>query len=130
MKKSLPLIQKSGIKVIGDISCDINGSIEITKEATMPDKACYTYFAENDSFVDGIKDNGITVMAIDNLPCEFSREASNSFSCELKGFVTDIITADFREDYHEIKLPYEIKKATILYNGCLTDEYEYMNQFL
>ena len=130
LKKSLPLIQKSGIKVIGDISCDINGSIEITKEGTMPDKACYTYDAENDSFVDGIKDNGITVMAIDNLPCEFSREASSSFSGELKSFVSDIITADFREDYNEIKLPYEIKKAIILYNGRLTEEYEYMNQFL
>jgi saccharopine dehydrogenase (NAD+, L-lysine-forming) len=126
----LPLIQKSGIKVIGDISCDINGSIEITKEGTMPDKACYTYDAENDSFVDGIKDNGITVMAIDNLPCEFAREASSSFSGELKSFVSDIIAADFREDYNEIKLPHEIKKAIILYNGRLTEEYEYMNQFL
>jgi hypothetical protein len=44
--------------------------------------------------------------------------------------VSDIITADFREDYNEIKLPYEIKKAIILYNGCLTKEYEYLNQFL
>lgn len=130
LKKSLHLIRKSGIKVIGDISCDINGSIEITREATVPDRACYTYDAQNDSFVDGIKDDGITVMAIDNLPCEFSREASNSFSSELKGFVSDIITADFREDYHKIKLPYEIKKAVILYNGFLTEEYEYMNQYL
>ncbi len=116
--------------MIGDISCDINGSIEITKEGTMPDKACYTYDAENDNFVDGIKDYGITVMSIDNLPCEFSREASSSFSGELKSFVSDIVTADFRVDYNEIKLPYEIKKAIILYNGRLTEEYEYMNQFL
>jgi hypothetical protein len=44
--------------------------------------------------------------------------------------VSDIIAADFKEDYNEINLPYEIKKAVILYNGRLTEEYEYMSQFL
>jgi len=122
--------ENTGIEVIGDISCDINGSIEITRESTMPDNACYTYYAEDESFVDGIQKNGVTVMAIDNLPCEFSRDASSSFSGELKGFVNDIATADFSEDYSDINLSYEIKKGVILYNGRLTEEYEYMNQFL
>ncbi len=130
LKNNLHLIEKSGIKVIGDISCDINGSVEITSKSTMPDKACYTYFPENDGFVDGIQDAGITVMAIDNLPCEFPREASNEFSQELKTFVNGIVSADFTADFNEIELPYEIKKATILYNGSLTGEYEYMDEFV
>ncbi len=130
LKKSADLIQDCGIQVIGDISCDINGSIEITKESTMPDNACYTYHAESDSFDNGIGDKGITVMAIDNLPCEFSRDASSSFSQELLGFVNDICAADFSEDFSEIKLPYEIKKATLLYNGRLTEKYEYIMNFL
>jgi len=130
LKKIVHTIEESGIQIIGDITCDINGSVEITQESTMPDKACYTYYAENDSFEDGIQGTGITVMAIDNLPCEFPREASNEFSKELKTFVNGIVTADFTADFNEVKLPYEIKKATILYNGCLTEKYEYMNEFI
>jgi len=130
LKNNLHLIEKTGIKVIGDISCDINGSIEITRESTMPDKACYTYYAESNSFAEGIEDRGITVMAIDNLPCEFPREASSEFSKELKTFVNGIVSADFKADYNEIKLPYEIKKAAILYHGCLTGKYEYMGEFV
>ena len=130
LKKNIHSIEKSGIQVIGDITCDINGSIEITQKSTMPDKACYTYYADNDSFVDGIQDTGITVMAIDNLPCEFPREASNDFSKELKNFVNGVVTSDFKADYNEIELPFEIKKATILYNGCLTEKYKYMSEFI
>jgi len=130
LKKSINLIEKSGLKVIGDISCDINGSIEITRESTMPDKACYTYHADSDSYVDGIEDSGITVMAIDNLPCEFPREASAEFSRELKTFVDGIVTADFKADYNEIELPHEMKKAIILYNGRLTEKFAYMNEFI
>ena len=130
LKKNVHSIEKSGLQIIGDIACDINGSVEITKESTMPDKACYTYNAEDDSFVDGIQDTGITVMAIDNLPCEFPREASNEFSKELKNFVHGIVTADFNADFHAIELPYEIKKAAILYHGSLTEKHEYMGEFI
>ena len=130
LKNNSQQIEKSGAKVIGDITCDINGSVEITKESTMPDKACYTYFAENDSFEDGIQQTGITVMAIDNLPCEFPRDASTDFSQELKAFVDGIVRADFKADFNDIKLPYEIKKATVLYNGSLTEKFEYMNDFI
>ncbi len=129
LKKSINLIEKSGLKVIGDISCDINGSIEITRKSTMPDRACYTYYAENDSYVDGIQESGVTVMAIDNLPCEFPREASAEFSRELKTFVDGIVTADFKENYDEIELPHEVKKATILYNGRLTEKFKYMKEY-
>lgn len=119
-----------GLQVIGDISCDINGSVEITKESTMPDKACYTYHADIDSFVDGIDKDGITVMAIDNLPCEFPRDASSSFSNELKPLVNGTCLANYKSSYDDIVLPEEIKNATILYNGKLTNDYLYMKQFI
>ncbi len=130
LKKNLSVIEKSGLKTIGDITCDINGSVEITRESTMPDKACYTYYAESDSFVDGIQDSGITVMAIDNLPCEFPREASSEFSKELMVFVDGVVSADFKADFNVVELPSEIRKASILYNGCLTDQYEYLSEFV
>ena len=116
--------------MIGDISCDIEGSIEITKDATMPDNACFTYLPETDTFEDGITTAGITVMAIDNLPCEFSKESSMFFSKVLKGFAPDIVNADFSASFDDLKLPYAIKKALILHNGQFTPEYQYMKDFI
>lgn len=121
---------KSGLTVIGDISCDIEGSIEITKDATMPDNACFTYFPDTDNFKNGITKGGITVMAIDNLPCEFSKEASIFFSNVLKGYANDIVSADFSQPFDQLALPYSIKKALILHNGQLTDDYKYIKQYI
>ncbi len=119
-----------GLRVIGDISCDIEGSIEITKDSTKPDNACYTYSVENDKFEDGNLENGITIMAIDNLPCEFSREASSSFSGELKEYVEAIASADYNVSFQELQLPGEVKKAVILLKGELTPDYQYIAEFL
>lgn len=118
------------LKVVGDISCDINGSIEITHKATKPDNPCFTYFAENDRFEDGIQRNGVTVMAVDNLPCEFSRESSEYFSSVLKKFVNDIMQENFSRPFSELNLSYPLKKGLILLQGSFTDDYLYMKDFL
>ena len=118
------------LKVIGDISCDIEGSIEITHKVTYPDEACFTYSPENDDFRNGTPAAGISVMAVDNLPCEFSRESSAEFSQVLKGFVNDIVEADFTVEFNDLALPFPIKKALILHRGQLTPEYEYIREFL
>lgn len=116
--------------VVGDISCDIEGAIEITKDATMPDHACFTYFPDTGRFEDEICQTGVTVMAIDNLPCEFPKEASMFFSNILKAFVADIVRADFGKSFAELDLPQPIKKALILHKGNFTPDYEYMRQFI
>ncbi|OEU51137.1 MAG: hypothetical protein BA862_11700 [Desulfobulbaceae bacterium S3730MH12] len=121
---------ESKLSVIGDISCDIEGSIEITKAGTMPDNGCFTYFPEADAFKDGILQDGITVMAVDNLPCEFSKESSMFFSNVVKEFTNDIVCADFGKTFSELQLPSPIKKALILHNGQLTDDYTYLEEFI
>jgi len=118
------------LKVIGDITCDINGSIEITHKATMPDNPTYTYFAADDRYEDGAQRLGITVMAVDNLPCEFPGESSAEFSVVLKNFVNDIVTEDFNKGTDRLELPYPLKNALVLHKGKLTDDYLYMNKFI
>jgi alpha-aminoadipic semialdehyde synthase len=118
------------LRVIGDISCDIDGSIEFTYKATKPDNPAFTYFAGEDRFEDGTQRTGVTVMAVDNLPCEFSRESSGEFSEVLKNFVNDIVSEDFNRDFDRLEIPYPLKKALILKNGKLTEEYLYINEFL
>ncbi len=129
-KEYLATNQKLNLAVIGDISCDINGSIEITKDATMPDTPSFTYFPESDNFKDGVEGAGITVMSVDNLPCEFPKEASQDFSAILKEFIPDILSADFNTPYEELQLPGPIKKALILHDGKFTNDYTYMQKFL
>ncbi len=118
------------LQVIGDISCDIDGSIEITRKATKPDAACYTYFAASDRFEEGVQPLGVTVMAVDNLPCEFPRESSVEFSRVLRDFVPEITTADFKLSPENLRLPYPIQKALVLHHGNFGREYQYMKDFV
>ena len=130
LKDSAKLRSDMNLKVIGDISCDINGSIEITHKATLPDNPTFTYLAEKDGFEDGTLASGVTVMAVDNLTCEFSREASVEFSSVLKKFAKDILKTNYNQGFEQLELPYPIKKGLILHNGEFTDEYKYMSQYL
>jgi alpha-aminoadipic semialdehyde synthase len=116
--------------MIGDISCDINGSIEITNKVTEPGDAFYTYFPNDDDYKNGVEKNGITIMAVDNLPCEFPKESSAEFSSVLKNYVHEIANTDFNKTFDELTISFPIKKALILHRGELTKDYLYLNQFL
>ncbi len=72
------------LKVIGDISCDIEGAIESTVKPTYPDKPVYLFNPENGSIVDGFEGRGLAVMAVEILPTELPHEASRDFSRILK----------------------------------------------
>jgi len=130
LKNNTILKSNLNLKVIGDISCDINGSIEITYKSTKPDKPDFTYFAEQDKFEDGTQRKGVTVVAVDNLPCEFPIESSSAFSSVLKSFINDIVCTGFENDFEHLKLAFPIKKALILHKGELTKDYKYLNKFL
>jgi alpha-aminoadipic semialdehyde synthase len=118
------------LQVIGDISCDIDGSIEITHKSTKPDAAYYTYFAAEDRFADGVQPLGTTVMAVDNLPCEFPRESSIEFSQVLREFVPGIAAADFSGPTAALELPQPVHKALLLHRGEFTVDYAYMKDFV
>ncbi|MFX0138993.1 MAG: bifunctional lysine ketoglutarate reductase /saccharopine dehydrogenase family protein [Candidatus Hodarchaeota archaeon] len=118
------------LKVIGDISCDIEGSIEGTLDATKPDNPVFTYNPLTDSITLGFTSPGVQIMAVDNLPCELPREASTSFSETLKPYLPPIAQADFTVDFVNLNLPREIKNAVIVYKGDLTPNYKYLKEFL
>jgi alpha-aminoadipic semialdehyde synthase len=124
-----PEISKS-LFVIGDISCDIEGAIEITYKATQPDVPCFTFNPYENKYSDDVQKEGIVVMAVDNLPCEFSREASSEFSKVLKNFIPQMLQNHFDKEFSELNLPYPIKKAIILHKGKLTEEYKYIEKYL
>jgi alpha-aminoadipic semialdehyde synthase len=118
------------LTVIGDISCDVEGSVECTLKPTEIDDPIFVYDPETEQITMGHKGNGMLVMAVDILPAELPRDSSDGFADVLVNFVKPIADADFSEHFDDLDLPKPIKKALILHNGELTPEYKYMEEFL
>ncbi len=118
------------LKVIGDITCDINGSIESTIEATDSENPVYVYDPMTGRAVSGVKGNGPVVMAVYNLPAELPAEASRYFSSGLKRYVPEIAAMDLEKDFDQCGLSDVIKRATVVYRGRLTPNCEYLKKYL
>ncbi len=118
------------LMVVGDISCDIEGSVESTLKATEIGDPVYVYNPETDQIEMGAKGEGLMTMAVDILPAELPRDASNGFGDVLVNFVKPILTADFSLTFQELDLPRAIKKGLILHNGELTPDFEYLQPFV
>ena len=117
-------------KIIADISCDIEGAIEITCRCSDLNEPYYTYDIEQDSYENGIQPKGINILAVDNLPCEFPIDSSEEFSRQLEPFMKEILNCDFSRQFEELNLMPEIKNAIIVYKGKLTDNYKYLENYL
>jgi alpha-aminoadipic semialdehyde synthase len=118
------------LKVVGDITCDVGGSIECTVKATDPGNPVYVYEPESGAARDGVEGEGPVVMAVDILPAEIPRESSVDFSRVLKQFLPALAEADFSKGFAELGLPDELKRAVIVYKGELTPDYAYLNASL
>ncbi|KPK70144.1 hypothetical protein AMJ82_03915 [candidate division TA06 bacterium SM23_40] len=118
------------LRVIGDISCDIEGAIECTVKWTNPEKPIFVYNPFDGTTRDGHEGTGPVVLAVDNLPCEIPRESSIYFSNILKEFVPAIAAADPSVHFSDYRLPAEIKRAVIVYKGELTPDYRYIERYL
>jgi alpha-aminoadipic semialdehyde synthase len=132
-KNYLEKIYKQGnpkLTVIGDVTCDPNGSIECTHKGTEIEDPVFTYNPFSREPIMGFKGEGILVMAVDILPSELPRESSQTFSDALVSFIPQIAAANFNEPFENLNLPYPIKKALILHNGKLTPDYQYLKENL
>lgn len=111
------------IHVVADITCDIEGSIPSTKQPSTIEDPVYDYNPSNDRVEEAFTDEGnITVMAVDNLPCELPRNASEDFG---KEFMTHILPNLLGEDKDAI-----IERATITKGGQLTDKFAYLQDYV
>ncbi len=121
---------KPRLRVIGDISCDVEGAIECTVKATEPGDPIYVYDPVTGAATDGHEGPGIVIMAVEILPSELPREASTDFSHVLAPFVPAVARCDFSASFEDCDLPPEIKRAVIAYRGQLTPDYQYIQDFL
>jgi alanine dehydrogenase len=112
-----------GIKVIADITCDIEGSIPSTLKATTIDDPVYDYNPSENKTEPAFSDEAnLSVMAVDNLPCEVPRDASTSFGKQL---LENVLPEFFSNEHSQV-----IERATIVKEGNITKPYGYLEKWV
>ncbi len=110
------------IKVVADISCDIDGPVATTVQPSTIADPVYGYDPQTESVVDFLHPDAIAVMAVDNLPAELPRDASDGFG---EAFTKYVIPAFFNGDKDGI-----LERARMTANGKLTDRYSYLEDYV
>ncbi|MBR9859764.1 alanine dehydrogenase [bacterium] len=110
------------IKVIADITCDVEGSVPITMEATDIYHPTFGWSKSQQKQVEPFGEDTIDIMAVTNLPTELPVNASEEFGALLKKHVLPLIIEGDKDDI--------IKNATITEGGKLTNEYAYLQDFI
>ena len=110
------------IKLVADVSCDIDGPVASTIRPSTIANPIYGYNPQTESEVDFKDDDAIVVMAVDNLPCELPKDASEGFG-EL--FLEHVIPAFFNDDEDGI-----LARAKMTENGKLTARYSYLQDYI
>ena len=110
------------IRTVADISCDIDGPVASTIRCSSITDPIYGYNPKTESEDDFRKQDVITVMAVDNLPCELPKDASIGFGENLlENIIPNLIGSDLNN---------VIKRATICANGKIEKKYRYLESFV
>ena len=110
------------LRVVADISCDVNGPIACTLRSSTIEEPIYGYFPLENKEVDVFHPAAIVVMAVDNLPCEIPKDASEGFG---EQFMEHVIPAFFNGDKDGI-----LKRAKITEKGKLTPRFAYLQDYV
>lgn len=118
------------LRVIGDISCDVAGAVEVTVKTTNPGEPFFVFEPLTGGIEDGLNGSGIAILAVDNLPCELPLDASDEFGQALEPYVQALATADYAAEPDRLTLPAPLRRALILHRGVLTNGYGYIQGFI
>ena len=110
------------LKVVADVSCDINGPVACTIKPSTIANPIYGYDKQSEQEIDFRNEGAIAVMAVDNLPCELPKDASEDFGNEM---LAKIIPSLLISDDEQI-----IANATICKAGDLTPNFEYLRNYV
>jgi hypothetical protein len=110
------------INLVADISCDIDGPVASTIRPSTIAEPFYGYNPQTEEEVDYNSEGAITVMAVDNLPCELPKDASEGFG---EVFLERVIPAFFNNDKEGV-----LQRTKITENGKLTPRFAYLQNFV
>ncbi len=109
------------IKIVADISCDVEGPIACTVRSSTIADPFYGYLPSSGEEVPYTHPGAIVVMAVDNLPCELPKDASEGFG---EMFMEHVIPAFFNGDKDGI-----LARAKVTENGKLTPRFAYLQDY-
>ena len=111
------------INTIADVTCDVDGSIPVTRRsATIPAPA-FDYVPATGELAPAYSSpDNITVMAVDNLPCELPRNASRDFGRQLLDMVFPHLLSGDPAGV--------LARATIAQGGLLCPRYQYLADYV
>lgn len=110
------------IKVVADISCDVDGPVACTLKASTIADPFFGYLPSEHKEVSYTHPGSIIVMSVDNLPCELPKDASEGFGVM---FMEHVIPAFFNGDADGI-----LARAKITENGKLTPRFAYLQDYI
>ncbi|GAB2291553.1 hypothetical protein Dimus_025807 [Dionaea muscipula] len=116
-------LMRGGCPLVGiaDLTCDVGGSIEFVNQTTSINSPFFRYDPLKDSYHYDMEGNGVICSAVDILPTEFAKEASQHFGDILSKFTGHLASIkDIKE------LPAHLRRACIAQGGSLTSLYEYI----
>lgn len=109
------------IRVIADISCDVEGSVPITYDATTIQNPFIGWDTKRQEPCAPFTKDSIDIMAVGNLPNELPKDASEEFGeMMLQHVLPAVISGDSKL----------IERATICENGKLTENFQYLNDYI
>ena len=110
------------IKVVADISCDIDGPVASTIRSSIVAQPNYGYDPMSELEVDFRAKGAIAVMAVDNLPSELPKDASEGFA---ESFAKYVIPAFFNNDEDGV-----LERGKMTKNGNLTERFSYLQDYV
>lgn len=110
------------IKIVADVSCDVNGPIACTLKASTIADPFFGYLSSQHIEVPYTHPGAVVVMSVDNLPCEIPLDASKGFG---EMFIQHVIPAFFNNDKDGLLSRAQITKA-----GKLTTNFNYLQEYL
>jgi alpha-aminoadipic semialdehyde synthase len=122
--KSLRSKGNKSLKVVADISCDIDGGVQFLSKPTSIEQPYFTYVPERDLVVDNVSAAGVLMLGVDNLPTELPADASKHFGQRLLPFLPPLLRSTGSKDMDDI--PPEMKRACLTSHGELMPKWQYI----
>lgn len=110
------------VKVVADVSCDVDGPVASTLRASTIADPFYGYHPADQAETPYDQPEAIAVMAIDNLPCELPFDASEDFGNELIKHVLPLLIEGDRDGILEGATQTDL-------NGQLTPKFAYLKEY-
>ena len=112
--------QFSKLKIIGDVTCDVDGSIPTTIKSTTIEEP--NFYLNIETFLETNKSkNNLAIMAVDNLPSELPKDSSTEFG---NGIVNEVMPFILGKDDGRIL------NSTITDKGSFLEKYNYLEDFI